>query len=270
MMLFNSVNYAHRQGDNLIVGRELGAAALGLYSRGYNLFMLPLMMIAWPIASVVMPLMSRQQDDPPRFATTYASALASVYLLTAPVAGGLFLFSQEAITVLYGAKWVESAAVLQILAIAILWQPAYTSGGWIDLSLGRSKRQFQASLACAGVYLTCYLIGVRYGIVGMAKGYLCSNLIIIVPWLWWTSRGTLITFGLILRSVRGSIFALAGALLVTWLATPHLPGEGLLNFVLRCTLYGATYSLVTLICWKVDRGWSTLIMSAISKLKSNA
>ncbi len=267
LLLFNIVNYVHRQTDNLIVGRELGAVELGFYSRGYNLFMMPLTMIVWPMAGVVMPLMARQQDDPPRFAQTYTSALASVYLITAPLAGFLFLFADDCVNILYGAKWTESADVLRILAIGILWQPAYTSGGWIDMSLGRSKRHFQASLFTLCVYLPAYLIGVRGGVVGMAKAYVIANAITIIPWLWWTTRGTMIGFGNIWRAVRSPACALAPALAAILFITPHMPLSGMASFVLRAALYGAIFLLAVLICWKTDRTWANLIAMTVNKLR---
>lgn len=270
VMLFNAVNYAHRQMDNVIVGRTLGAAQLGLYFRGYALFMLPLTMIVWPIGTAVAPLLARQQEHPDRFAATYYSALAVVYAISAPVAGGLFLFATEGITLLYGAKWVESAEVLSILAIAILWQPAYTSGGWIDMSLGRSKRHFHASLIAAAVYLTAFLIGAQYGIAGVAKAYLAANCLVVPPWVWWTSRGTLINWFGIMKACRGSVVALVLAVFLTWQLSPHIGGDWYVNLFVRAFLYGIVYLAVGVAFLKFDRGWAQLLLSAAGKLRSGS
>lgn len=267
IMLFNAVNYAHRQMDNVVVGRVLGAAQLGLYSRGYNLFMMPLTMVVWPIGSAIAPLLSRHQQEPQRFAAIYYSALAAVYVVTAPLAGGLFLFARESVTILYGEKWVASADVLAILAIAILWQPAYTSGGWIDLSLGRSKRHFHASVFAAFAYLAAFAIGVQHGITGMAKAYLFANILVVPPWIWWTSRGTLINFAGVLRAGRGAAIALILAVLITMEASPYIHGDWLLNFFLRAVVYGASYVLLSLAWFKLDPAWSQLVMFSISKLR---
>lgn len=268
LMAFNFVNYAHRQMDNLIVGRTLGAAELGLYSRGYNLFMLPLTMVVWPMAGVVTPLLARQQDEPDRFAATYYGALAAVYVITAPLAGGLFLFAEESVTLLYGAKWVEVSGVLSILAIALLWQPAYSSGGWIELSLGRSKRHFYAISVAAPAYLAAFLIGVQDGILGMAKAYLVANVVIVGPWLWFTSMRTKITLAGILRATRGSLLAMGAAVAVIWALTPyvHVPGGWIVDFFVRAALFGLVYLLVLLVCWRFDRGWSDIITPALNKL----
>jgi len=268
LMAFFALNYAHRQMDNVIVGRALGSEPLGLYSRSYNLFMMPLTAIVWPIANVITPLLARQRDDPRRFALTYSSALASVYLVTLPFAGGLYLFANECVSILYGKKWHSCAEILAILAIAILWQPAYTSGGWIEIGLGRTKRHFQAALCAVSVYLIAFAIGVKGGTTGMAKAYVIANMIVVGPWLWWAARGTAISVGGILTAVRGSAVALAVAVGVTLIATPylHLPGDGLLNFFARATLYGLVYVITALVLWKIDRNWAMLVEAAIDKL----
>jgi O-antigen/teichoic acid export membrane protein len=222
--------------------------------------------IVWPIASVVQPLLSRQQDDPHRFALTYGSALASVYLITLPFAGGLYLFSDECVTILYGQKWHESSDILHILAIAIVWQPAFTSAGWIEISLGRTKRHFQAACCSVLIYLVAFIIGVKGGTVGMAKAYVIANMVVVGPWLWWATRGTAISLGGILTAVRGSIVALGLSVGTTLIMSPYLPGNGVLNFFGRALFFGIVYLCVALVLWKIDHRWAALIRGALSKL----
>jgi len=269
LMLFNAVNYAHRQMDNVIVGRVLGAASLGLYSRAYNIFMLPLTAITWPLGGVVIPLMARSQDDFDKLDRIYRSALASIFVLTAPVAGAFFLFAEEAVTILYGSKWLPSADVLRVLAIAILWQPAYTSGGWIEIALGRTKRHFHASVVAAGVYLICYLIGVRHGIFGIAVAYCVGNGLVILPWLWWCTRGTNTTLRGIWSSMSMPSLALLSATAITIATAPHIRLDWWPSLLCRGAIYGCSYLIFILLCARLNKGWFSLIEGSISKLFSN-
>jgi len=263
LVLFNVANYGHREADNLIVGQQLGTAALGIYSRGYNLFMLPLTLVVWPIARVIMPLLSRQQDNPGAFARIYCGALASVYLAVAPMAGALFLFAEECVTLLYGEKWIESAEVLRILAVVILLQPAYTSGGWIELSLGRSKRHFYASLVAGCIYILAFAVGVRGGVTGVAKGYLYANMVVVIPWLWWATRGTSIGVSDFFRAIRGSVVALT----VSIVAVSFLPfgesDQSFLSLAIRSTCYSLAFVLAAFVYGLADRQWSDLILNTI-------
>lgn len=263
LILFNAVNYIHRQSDNLVVGQQLGTTALGLYSRGYNLFMLPLTMVAWPIARVVVPLLSRQQDNPSEFRDIYCGALACVYLVTAPLAGGLFLFADECVKILYGDKWTESAEVLRILSVAIILQPAYTSGGWIELSLGRTRRHFHASVLASSVYLFAFWIGSKFGILGVASAYLYANIVIVVPWLWWATRGTKISLFDYFLCMRGSIVIISLSV-TSFVFIPKFENKVfIVDFVSDACLFGALFSAISIIYFLVDRPWSKLVINTI-------
>ena len=60
--------YANRNLDNMLIGRFLGASALGAYAIAYNVMLMPLARIAQPIVEVLFPAMSRIQDDRRRMA----------------------------------------------------------------------------------------------------------------------------------------------------------------------------------------------------------
>jgi lipopolysaccharide/colanic/teichoic acid biosynthesis glycosyltransferase len=62
--LNNVINYVARNGDNLIVGRWLGATALGLYGRAYNLMTLPLTYLSAVGYSVMFPRHGRHAGRP--------------------------------------------------------------------------------------------------------------------------------------------------------------------------------------------------------------
>ena len=51
--------YVNRNVDNLLVGRFLGARALGAYSIAYTIMLVPFNQIASPVQEVLFPAMSR-------------------------------------------------------------------------------------------------------------------------------------------------------------------------------------------------------------------
>lgn len=68
---FNFANYFSRNLDRLLIGRHFGAEALGLYSKAYQLFMMPVAQIRNPINQVLMPVLSRLKNDPDRYRKYY-------------------------------------------------------------------------------------------------------------------------------------------------------------------------------------------------------
>jgi hypothetical protein len=66
---FQAVNYVGRNLDNVLIGRVLGGATLGIYSKAYQLLMLPLSMVNGPISGVAVPALARLQSNPERLPT---------------------------------------------------------------------------------------------------------------------------------------------------------------------------------------------------------
>ena len=54
----------NRSADSVLIGWYWGAGPLGLYSRAYNLLMLPVRQLGAPARSVAIPAFSRTQSDP--------------------------------------------------------------------------------------------------------------------------------------------------------------------------------------------------------------
>ena len=57
-----------QQGDNLVVGRWLGANALGIYGRAYNLMVMPATAFGKIVNRVLFPVMAQVQDERDRLA----------------------------------------------------------------------------------------------------------------------------------------------------------------------------------------------------------
>ena len=78
------LNYAARNLDNVIIGQQLGPAALGQYSRAYALFLLPQQQLNGPLGRVALPVLSRLQDDGERYRRYIRGSLSIIGYLSLP------------------------------------------------------------------------------------------------------------------------------------------------------------------------------------------
>src|SRR5439155_377570 len=69
-----------RGADNLLIGRFFGAAALGVYSRGSVLLVRPLQQFMTPINAVLIPALSRIQDEDERYRRTFLPVFEALAL----------------------------------------------------------------------------------------------------------------------------------------------------------------------------------------------
>jgi O-antigen/teichoic acid export membrane protein len=164
------VNYVARNADNLVVGRWVGAAGLGLYSRAYNLMNLPHTYAASAMSSVLFPAFAQAQHDQLRVRRAFLSVTKLTAMVAGPAMGTMAIVAPYLVSSLYGPRWTGAVLPLQILCLAGYFRALYHLGGVVAQSVGRvyselRNEAFYAALVIAGAY-----VGVRYGLPGVAVG----------------------------------------------------------------------------------------------------
>lgn len=231
---FDVVNYFGRTADNILVGRFLGADALGLYSRAYSLFMLPISQIREPVAQVGMPALSALREQPERFRRYYSRVLNVMAVLTVPLGVYCALEAEFLVRVLLGSQWIGLVGTFRILAIVGIVQPTASTVGLVLVSQGHARRQLRIGLASSVAAVGGFVVGLPFGIEGVAAGYAIASYIIVIPNVWLSYRDSpvrLSDFGRAMWPAMGSAAVAAGlaagasALLA---GQPALQGLGML------------------------------------------
>ena len=210
----------NRSLDNVLVGWYWGAAPLGLYSRAYNLLMLPVRQLSAPAGSVAVPAFSRLQDDPDRFARYFLRTINLIVWMIAPILGFLFVAATPVIALLLGNQWRGAAPVFQILAISAFGQLMLEAVIWIFVSRGESKQLLGLLLKISPCIVVGFVIGLPFGIKGVALSGSIALLAILPYLLKVAFRGTELTLH---RLGQSLIYPVA----------PALAGVGLAELSLR-------------------------------------
>jgi O-antigen/teichoic acid export membrane protein len=173
---FGVLSYLSRNLDNVILGRVAGSAPLGLYTKAFSLLLLPVDRIRAPLAAVVVPALSRLQSDARRFRSYYLKAIASVVTFGMPLVVFLFVFAEDAILLVLGPQWRESVVLFRILAPAAFLETFNTVGSWACLPFGRTGRLLKWQVVATVVMVFAFVVGVRWGAVGMAVAFTVSTI----------------------------------------------------------------------------------------------
>lgn len=233
-----------RSADNVLIGRYSGAGPLGLYSRAYNLLMLPVRQLSTPAGSVAVPAFSRTQDDPERFARYYLRTVNLILWISAPVFGFLFVAALPVIVLVLGNQWREAAPVFQILAISALAQLLLDSTTWLFVSRGQSQRLLKLLLIISPILVASYAIGLPFGIKGVA---LSGSLVLlsILPWMLnFAFRGTNLTLQRLGRAVLYPLApCLAGIFLAELVLHVIRPERTFSQLFVIVLTFAAAYSL---------------------------
>lgn len=237
----------NRSADNALIGWYWGAGPLGLYSRAYNLLMLPVRQLSAPAGSVVVPAFSRIQSDPERFARYYLRAANLIMWISAPLFGFLFVAAQPLVVLLLGNQWREAGPVFQILAISAVGQLLLESTIWLFVSRGHSKQLLRLLLVISPVIVGSFMIGLPFGIKGVAlSGSLV--LLFILPWiLRFTFRGTTLTLRRLGRALVYPVsLSLTGIALAELALHVIAPERILSQLIVTALAFAAAYALSAL------------------------
>lgn len=125
------------EGDNFVAGKWLGATALGMYSRSYQLMVMPTTLIGTVMDKVLYPALSRLQDDIDSLKKIYKQGVILTSIISAPLIVFLILYSSEVIDILLGDSWLNVVPIFQILAIGMFFRLGYKINDTIIKALGR-------------------------------------------------------------------------------------------------------------------------------------
>jgi O-antigen/teichoic acid export membrane protein len=190
-----------RTADNVLIGWYWGAGPLGLYSRAFNLLILPVRQLGPPTRSVAIPAFSRLQDDRERLARFFLRTANLIMWMTAPIFGFLFVAARPVIVLALGAKWRAAVPVFQLLAIYALGYLLFEAMVWLIVSRGESGRLFKLAMIFSPVTVLSFALGLPFGIKGVA---LCGATVSLamLPWaLKFSFHGTALTLRGVGRSV---------------------------------------------------------------------
>jgi len=178
---FNVLNYFSRNLDNVIIGRVSGTAALGLYVKSYSLLLLPVTRIRVPASAVVIPALSRLQDDPLRFRRFFLAAITIVVAIGMPLVVFMFVLAPDVILFVLGPQWQGSVILFQVLAPAAFVETFNTVGSWTCMPFGRSARLVRWQIFATAVMATSFLVGARWGVLGVAWAVSLSTVALRAP-----------------------------------------------------------------------------------------
>jgi len=174
---FNLVNYFTRNADTMIIGRMLGPASLGPYSLAYRVMLFPLQNLTFVATRALFPMMSRHQNSPQELGALHLRLLSVISFFTAPMMAGLFVLRQPFVDVALGDAWDMVAVLILWLAPIGFIQSLVSAGGVVYTALGRNDVLFRLGIVSTLLHVTGFIVGVQWGLTGLAAGYLLITLL---------------------------------------------------------------------------------------------
>ncbi len=174
--------------DYVVAGKVLGETALGFYSFAFMLASLPVDKISSIVTKVSTAFMSAVQTEPADLRRYLLSLTEGLALVAFPLAWGLALVAEDFVPLLLGDKWLGLIPPLQILAF-------YASVRAVDPVLapvlnvtGQTRFGMQMSILFAVILPIGFIVGSRWGVVGIAGAWVALHPLFMGSLLWRVTR----------------------------------------------------------------------------------
>lgn len=155
--------------DYLIVGRILGATALGYYTLAFRIPEMMIINVFFVLSAVAFPMFSRLRGDMDRMGRAYLFSvrLYSLYGICAGV--GLAIVASLAVPLLFGPRWEAAIGPLIPLALYAACRSIGVGANEVYKALGRPGLAVSLSVVRLAVLVPALILGARLGgIVGVA------------------------------------------------------------------------------------------------------
>ncbi len=174
--------------DNFLIGWRLGAISLGFYKKAYDLFVLPSSQLSVGLTIVAVSALSRLQRNLDQYRRYFLSAIGVMAFVGMGMSADLTLVGKDLILVLLGSKWGESGRIFTLFGPGIGVMILYYTHIWIHLSIGRADRWFRWGMVDVAVTALSLLVGIHWGVGGIALAWVVAYWVITVPALWYAGK----------------------------------------------------------------------------------
>jgi O-antigen/teichoic acid export membrane protein len=243
---FNIINYFARNTDSILIGRVWGPNDLGLYSKAYNLLLLPLRQVTMPLAAVAIPGLSSLQNQPERFRQYYLKSLSLAAFLAMPIGAVLLFEAGDFVRIVLGDQWTAAVRIFRYLAMAFFAQVLCNTSGWLYVSLGRTGELLRVGALGSFCMILSFVAGLPFGASGVALSYAVCMVLWVVPCMYFATRSTSILLSAVFVAVAPAFLsAMAGGAIVAVVSHPiGIATSSICCVLLRILLFGVLYLVV--------------------------
>jgi O-antigen/teichoic acid export membrane protein len=143
---------------------------------------LPLQNFSIMLAQVTYPALARFSEDHERFRAAYLRTSSLISLATFPVMVGLGITAQPFVRLFLGPKWMPVAALLMVFGPLGALQ-SLSAVNLIYTTQGRTDLLFRWQIFASICYVASFVVGLRWGIMGVAVSYTTVWTLLMAPML---------------------------------------------------------------------------------------
>lgn len=209
---------------NLIIGKLYSTSDLAYYNQGDKLPAVIVNNINTSIDSVLLPIMSNEQDNRDVIKNMTRRAIKMSTYAMAPLMMGLAFCAEPIVKLILTDKWLPCVPYLRIFCITYMFYPIHTANLNAIKALGRSDMFLKLEIAKKIVGLIILVFTMQYGVLIMAYSLLLGSLLNQIINSWPNRKLLQYSYLEQLRDILPSIFlSVVMGIIVYFLSNMSLP-----------------------------------------------
>lgn len=211
----------------LLVGKLEGVQALGVWTLSMSIVIVPLMLIAAPVAGVIYAGFARMRDRTDRVAEIWLSGMTLLAAVVLPALFGLIGVASDLIPLVFGAQWGPAAPIVQILCFLLMFRSLQTWNNSVMDAAGKPQVAMILNATLLVAIPPSIWMGSHFGLQGVAVFYVVATLVAgEIPSLIITTRELSVSVWDVVRRLRGVIAAAGLMLLAVLFVRSQLESAG--------------------------------------------
>ncbi|MEM6752986.1 MAG: lipopolysaccharide biosynthesis protein [Cyanobacteria bacterium P01_C01_bin.38] len=174
--------------DYLLVGRILGVEALGIYffafNAGLGISLNVINIMVWPLY----PHLCAARNNFSEFKHKYFHSLKTIGLVIIPLVILQSSLAPFYVPIVFGQKWTTAVPILVLICLSAIPRPFGTAAALLLQSLDKAWINLRWSVLFTGIFVAALLVGMNWGIDGVAISVLISHAIAMPMFTVWATK----------------------------------------------------------------------------------
>ncbi len=222
ILVSNIVALASKRADTFLIGRYLGATALGIYDVASRVMWALVMALTSVTNRVSFSAFSRINHEPERVRSAFYELTSWTALICFPCFAGVALLAPWIVPLVFGEQWLGSVPVMQVITWLGIPQSLAYFNSTILRAMGKPK--LSLIILCLGALwnIVGFLIVVEKGIVAVAWIFLAGGITLLPIGVYWVRSLIGLSWLTYLRNLLPSVICTLAMTAVLHFAPAHL------------------------------------------------
>lgn len=227
--------------DIIIIGKLFAPAVLGFYDQAKRLNAMIVQYSSGSIMAVLFPVLSKVQNDLPRFKNIVIKTLGIICFVVFFLLGVMYLISEELIVLLFTEKWLPSVEYFKILLLSGFSYPISALMVNILSSRGNSKAFLRLEIYKKILVSINLYIGFLWGIDGYLYGLIIISILGVSLNIFFVSREIKLHFLVFVRPMIVQMIISVIAVWVVMFITREIETYDIVLILIRGILFTIVY-----------------------------